>query len=373
MFPFTINGLYQRFDLQAVAFDETLGNMKEEQTVVNELADFCSIRSVLLVIVTMLLLAIVVVMVPGQQLGVSWASLGMIAMFLQWLGLLSLAVLCMISPLLKRINMLSGAILTFVLIQLVTAGVSEVTYQITHYYAELANLRTEHHELFLFRNVLISMIISGVALRYMYLQRQLQLRIEAENQAQIQALQARIRPHFLFNSMNTIAALTHVDAALAEKAVLDLSQIYRASLKADDNMTTLADEIELTRHYLEVEKLRLHDRLTVDWQVDEAALGIQLPSLMIQPLVENAVYHGIEPLANGGTITILVQLQDRLHIVITNPLPSKDDITQQQGNRMALTNICQRLNIAYGKQASLNSTQDETEYRVTIDIPMVAK
>ena len=342
--------------------------MKEEQPAINELADFCSIRSVLLVIVTMVLLAIVVLMVPGQQLGVSWASLGMIAMFLQWLGLLSLGVLCLISPLLKRVSMLSGAVLTFVLIQLVTVGVSEVTYQITHYYAVLANLRMEDHELFLLRNLMISMIISGVALRYMYLQRQLQLRIEAENQAQIQALQARIRPHFLFNSMNTIAALT-----LAEKAVLDLSQIYRASLKADDRMTTLADEIQLTRHYLEVEKLRLHDRLTVDWQVDETALSMQLPSLMIQPLVENAVYHGIEPRTDGGTINIRIQQRDKLHIVITNPLPSKDDITQQQGNRMAIRNICQRLNIAYGKQASLDSTQDDREYRVTIDIPVESK
>jgi len=214
------------------------------------------------------------------------------------------------------------------------------------------------------------MIISGVALRYMYLQRQLQVRIAAENQAQIQALQARIRPHFLFNSMNTIAALTHVDAYAAEKAVLDLSEIYRATLKADDSMTTLADEVALTKHYLEVEALRLHERLTVDWSIDEEALQFKLPSLMIQPLVENAVYHGIEPRADGGVVRISIERDDKLRITITNPLPSKNDDTQQRGNQVAIKNISDRLKITYGGQAALKSTQDDSEYRVVIVLPI---
>ncbi|MCW8963876.1 MAG: histidine kinase [Gammaproteobacteria bacterium] len=318
----------------------------------------------------MCLLAMVMLLMPGQRMIVSWASLGMLAMFLQWLGLLSLTVLCVLSPLLRRMGILSGSILTFASIQLVTLVVSEAAYQLTQYYATLAYMAPQQHSLFLMRNLAISVIISGIALRYMYLQRQLQVRIEAENQAKIQALQARIRPHFLFNSMNTIAALTHVDAYAAEKAILDLSEIYRATLNADDAMTTLAEEVALTRHYLEVEKLRLRERLSVDWQIDEDALQARLPSLVIQPLVENAVYHGIEPRPDGGTVNIQICHNDKLHITITNPLPSRGDDTVRRGNQMAIRNICERLRIAFGKQAALKSSQDESEYHVAIEIPV---
>jgi len=170
--------------------------------------------------------------------------------------------------------------------------------------------------------------------------------------------------------MNTIAALTHVDAYAAEKAILDLSEIYRATLNADDAMTTLAQEIALTRHYLEVEKLRLNERLTVDWRIDEDALQATLPSLVMQPLVENAVYHGIEPRTDGGTVYIEIRHKDKLRITITNPLPSRNDDTVRRGNQMAIKNIRERLEIAFGKQASLKSSQDESEYHVTIEIPV---
>jgi len=336
----------------------------------NLLADYCSIRAVALVAVIMVLLAIVMLLVPGQNMIASWESLGVLAMFLQWLGLLSLAVLCVLSRWLKHLTMPVGAGLTFVAIQLVTLGVSEFAFQLTKHYSILSFLTPDQHGLFLLRNLAISIIISGVALRYMYLQRQLQMRIAAENEARVQALQARIRPHFLFNSMNTIAALTHVDAAAAEKAVLDLSEIYRATLNADDTMTTLADEVALTKYYLEVEQLRLHERLAVDWQIDERAMDMKLPSLMIEPLVENAVYHGIEPRVKGGMVKITIQLNNKLVIIITNPLPSKDDDTQRRGNQMAISNISERLRISYGKQASLKSSQDDNEYRVSIEIPV---
>jgi two-component system sensor histidine kinase AlgZ len=344
--------------------------MNKRRETNNLLADYCSIRTVLFVVVIMVLLAIVMLLVPGQNMTASWESLGVLVMFLQWLGLLSLALLCAISPWLKRLSMPAGAGLTFVLVQLVTLGVSELAFQLTLYHAALSFLTPEQHELFLLRNMAISIIISGIALHYMYLQRQLQVRIEAENEARIQALQARIRPHFLFNSMNTIAALTQVDADAAEKAVLDLSEIFRATLNADDSMTTLADEVALTKYYLEVEQLRLHERLAVDWQIDENALAAKLPSLIIQPLVENAVYHGIEPRADGGIVKIIIQQADKLRISITNPLPSKGDDTQRRGNQVAIRNICERLRISYGKQAVLESSQDDSEYCVTIEMPV---
>ena len=324
----------------------------------------------LLVVVIMALLALVLLLVPGQGLTASWTSLGMMAMFLQWIGLLSLMLLCLSSPMLKRVSLPLGSALTFALIQLVTFVVSELTFQVTQNYGVLGDMVSENHTLYLLRNLALSIIISGVALRYLYIQRQLRIRIETENQAKIQALQARIRPHFLFNSMNTIAALVHDDADAAEKVILDLSEIYRATLKADDALTTLADEVALTRAYLEVEKLRLNERLSVDWNIQEAALSVALPGLLIQPLVENAVYHGIEPRAAGGTVSIDIKQDKKLRISIKNPLPRSGDETQQRGNQIAIKNIRERLHITYGKQAMLQSSQDENEYRVYIEIPV---
>lgn len=338
----------------------------------NLLADFCGLRSVILIAVIMMLLAIVMLLVPGQGLTATWESLGMLAMFLQWLGMTSLVVLCILTPWLRHLSMPVSSMIVFAVIQLMTLAVSELAYQLTVNLEALYYLQPDRHGLFLLRNVAISIIISGIALRYMYLQKQLQMRTMAENQARIQALQARIRPHFLFNSMNTIAALTHVDADAAEKAVLDLSEIYRAILNADDAMTTLGEEVSLTRYYLEIERLRLHDRLTINWQVDESLMSLRLPALVIQPLVENAVYHGIERRTDGGSITIEIRQDDKLHINITNPLPGRDDDTQRQGNQLAIGNIRERLQLAYGAGATLESSQDEVDYLVSITLPVMA-
>ena len=344
--------------------------MREQPKTNNLLADFCSARAVLLVMITMALLAVVIVLLLGQEMIAFWVSLGMLTMFLQWVGLLSLATLCALSPLLKRMDIALSSVLVFVLIQLITLGVSEATYLLIRQYIAIMSIAPEQHGYFLMRNVVISMIISGVALRYMFLQRQLQIKIKVEDEAKIQILQARIRPHFLFNSMNSIATLTHVDADAAEKAILDLSEIYRATLNADDSMTTLADEIALTRHYLEIEKLRLHERLVVNWQIDESALLARLPSLIIQPLVENAVYYGIEPCVNGGIVHIQISRSDRLSILVSSPLPGKYDDMVKQGNQMAIGNIRERLKIVFGKQATLKSSQDGGKYHVMIEIPV---
>ena len=122
----------------------------------------------------------------------------------------------------------------------------------------------------------------------------------------LQALQARIRPHFLFNSMNTIASLTHDQPDLAEQAIENLSDLFRASLAAEASIS-LQQELELTRSYIDLESLRLGERLEVNWHLPEREPSLNLPALTLQPLVENAIYHGIEPLSSGGSIDILIE------------------------------------------------------------------
>lgn len=343
--------------------------MTQRHNDTNLLADFCSAHALLVVTASMVLLAIIMLLVPGKQLTATFGSLGILAMFLQWLGIISLATLCALTPLLRRLSLAVNAVVTFVVIQLMTLLVSEAAFQLTHYYAFLADLMPAGHIDFLMRNTAISLIISGVVLRYMYLQRQLQIRTAAENQAHIQALQAKIRPHFLFNSMNTIAALTHINADEAEQAVISLSEIYRATLQSDRTLTTLENEIELTRHYLAVEQLRFGNRLQINWQIDEATLQNSIPCLTIQPLVENAVYHGIEPRTDGGTIEIHTHKTHCVEIIIRNPLADQSNITPQHGNQVALKNIRERLNIAYGNKTSLVSSQSDSHYQVILRLP----
>ena len=336
------------------------------------LIDYCSARTVTLVSVIMVLLAIVMLLVPGQSIHASWGSLGLLVILLQWLGLSSLAVLCVLSSKLKSLSLVSSTIVAFIIIQVMTLLVSEIAYQLTYYYVSLWPMTPKRHDLFLLRNLAISVIISGVTLRYMYMQRLLQRQLEAKNEARIQALQARIHPHFLFNSMNTIAALLHINADAAEKAVISLSAMYRAALESGTDMVSLATELELTRHYLSVEGLRLNERLKVDWEIDPQALQAKIPSLVIQPLVENAVYHGIEPCLVGGEIRIKVEQKEAVKISISNPLPSEEDGASQPGNQLALKNIRDRLAIAYGRRASLRSFHQGDIYRVELEIPLSA-
>lgn len=343
--------------------------MVSEDKKINLPADFCSSRSVLLVIASMVLLAAVMLLAPGRNLTINPELLGMQAMFLQWLGLTCLAILCLLNRWLKNLSLLKSTLIIFVVIQLVTLAVSEFAFQLTLMLPGLQNLRPGQHDLFLLRNVVISMITSSVVLWVMYLLQQLQIHIEAESQARIRALQARIRPHLLFNSMNTIAALTQIDADAAEQAILDLSEIYRVSLKSGDSTTTLKKEIDLTRHYLAVEKLRLGGRLQILWDIDDSVLSTSIPALTIQPLVENAVYHGIEPRSDGGWISISALLDGEVKITITNPLPTRDDDTLRRGNQMAIANISERLGIMYGSRADLQSSQDTESYCVVLTLP----
>ena len=141
-------------------------------------------------------------------------------------------------------------------------------------------------------------------LRYNYIQRSLHTREESELHARIQALQSRIRPHFLFNSMNIIASLIPVDPDVAETVVEDLSELFRASLQEEGSEVSIEEELALCRRYTRIEYLRLGERLNIEWQIEDAVESVKIPLLTLQPLLENAIYHGIQPMPEGGTITV---------------------------------------------------------------------
>jgi len=219
------------------------------------------------------------------------------------------------------------------------------------------------------RNLSIALILVGIALRYFYLHYESELRLQVQARARLQALQARIRPHFLFNSMNTIASLTHDQPDLAERAIENLADLFRASLAAESSIA-LQQELELTRSYIALEALRLGDRLEVNWRMPEREPSLELPALTLQPLVENAIYHGIEPLAGGGSIDINIEPVGRnIEISISNQLQSRQ-AQQREGNSMALENIRERLALAFEGAASMELLETETRYTVKLIIPM---
>ena len=204
----------------------------------------------------------------------------------------------------------------------------------------------DHHAGFLLRTFAISAIVIALGMRYLYISSEWRRSIVLEAQARISALQALIRPHFLFNSMNTIASLTRSDPARAEEAVEDLSDLLRANLGKSGERSSLKQEIETATTYQRIEKLRLGDRLTVRWDIEALPMQAQIPSLTIQPLLENAIYHGIELLADGGEVTVSGEADgEQLRIRISNPV-AVGKKRSTGGNNMALSNIRQRFELA---------------------------
>jgi two-component system sensor histidine kinase AlgZ len=209
-------------------------------------------------------------------------------------------------------------------------------------------------------------LVTGFLLSYFFLRNR--AFSPALSEARLQALQARIRPHFLFNSLNAVLSLIRTDARRAETALEDLAELYRMLMADTRTLTSLAEELELVRQYLNLEQLRLGDRLNVEWRVESAPRDARVPPLLLQPLVENAVYHGIEPSLEPGTIEIAIYLNgDRLHVRLTNPY--HPDYQHRQGNRIALANIRERMQLHFDVEAEMESGVVGNHYEIHMQMP----
>ena len=197
----------------------------------------------------------------------------------------------------------------------------------------------------------------------MLVQKQLELR------SRLDSLRAKIRPHFLFNTLNSIASLIASRPEEAERAVEDLSELLRFSLQENQRATLVADEQRLCELYLAIEQMRLGDRLEVVWEVDPRVRDKPMPSLILQPLVENAVYHGVAQMEGGGRILVSIQQSGNvLQVVVENPAPVKSARTE--GHKIALENIRQRLQVLYGGQGRLQTEHADGFFRVELSYPL---
>ncbi|MDR0588757.1 MAG: histidine kinase [Burkholderiales bacterium] len=191
----------------------------------------------------------------------------------------------------------------------------------------------------------------------------------ALTEAKLQALQARIRPHFLFNSINAVMSIIRYDPKQAESALQDLADLFRTLMRDNLDLVPLASEIKLCRQYLGIEKLRLGDRLNVEWAQKAMPEDALIPPLIIQPLIENAVHHGIESSPKGGTVSINIYLiRGELRAVVKNPYNPRAR-EHKSGNKIALDNIRARLALHYDAEARLESVIVNEYYEVRIRLP----
>lgn len=187
-------------------------------------------------------------------------------------------------------------------------------------------------------------------------------------EARLLALTARIRPHFLYNSLNAVLGVMRRDPKRAETALEELSELFRVLMKENRELVPLSDEIGLARQYLELERLRLGERLHIDWQIEACPPDMLMPPLMLQPLLENAVYYGIEPSETPATVTVSISTQGkRVRVAIANPLHAS---MPSHGNQMALANIRERLMLFYDLEADLSVQELNNCYTVTVELPL---
>ena len=354
------------------------------------LPDFCSIGAVFAVVVAGELLAIVLTLAPGDRMRDGFSALALNSLFVQWAGLGSCALLCFLRPGLRRLGNVAASAVASLLILGLTAAVSEAAYWLvlprlappglapvwefvqgpSGLGAPAPRPLLPPHADFLLRNLGIAAVVTLVVLRYFYVQHQWIARMRSEAQARIQALQSRIRPHFLFNSMNTIASLARSEPALAEQVTEDLAALFRVSLADASVSGTLEQELELCRQYLRIEAQRLGERLRCEVDVDGVPGNAELPSLTLQPLLENAVYHGVEPAPEGGRVLLGARCDGaRVSVWVENTVAAGGARRQRDGNAMALDNVRQRVEAFFSGEARVRVEPGEKRFRVELDFP----
>jgi two-component system sensor histidine kinase AlgZ len=337
------------------------------------LPDFCAGPALVAIIFIVLLIAVVIALARQDQLIVLWLDLARAGLFLLWIGLGCAAALCLLRARLESMPTMQAATLAIGAIVAVVTTVSLITVWFGRSGAlaslNVLSLFPVNPWRFMLTNALIGAILGALVLRYFYVIGEWERNLELQSQARVHALQARIRPHFLYNSMNTIAALTRSNPAQAEEAVQDLADLFRASLGERQTSISLREELEITRTYQRIEALRLGERLRIHWDVDSLPLDAQVPGLVLQPLLENAIYHGIEPRRDGGIVSVSGHIDgDMIEITVRNPVPEQGD-AERNGNRMALANIRERLELLFPGRATVDARAIDTEYVVQLRFP----
>ncbi len=333
------------------------------------LPDFCRGEMVINVVVLAEFLAIVATVITPPLTASVFQDLFYISLFLQWIALTSIGVLCVARPFLNRLGERRAVLMAYLLLLCVTWLVSEFALWVMAATYIIESARPPWYAYFHGQNLTVSAIISALALRYFVARHQLRQKTLAEERARATILKYRIRPHFLFNSMNIIASLTRRAPVRAETALEDIADLFRLMLDDTKDMMPIHNEMKIARKYLKLEKLRLEDRLNANWQTESLTRTAKTPALMLQLLLENAIHHGIEPLEKGGNIDIRLWIDDgRLHISVSSPYAELSEAARRDGET-ALNNIRLRLHDLYADTATFSIERDDRSMTVHISHP----
>ena len=336
------------------------------------LPNFCTGEVVFNVVVVAEMLAIVInLIIPRDFLGTSaFQDLILISLFIQWVALAGTAVLCYTRKYLNRLPNLRALGMAYLLLLLTTFVISECAVLLLWAIGRIDTPQPAWYVSFNILTLTISAIINGLLLRLFLAKHELTQRTLSEARAKLQALQSRIRPHFVFNSMNIIAALTRSAPDKAEAAIEDMVDLFRMMLSQDEMLVPVKNEIDVAKKYLALESLRLDNRLTVNWDIGKFPRKAVMPVLTLQPLLENAIRHGIEELAGGGVVNVrLWEENDQIYIRVDNPLPKTRSKQAQSTPGQSLDNIRQRFQSHYGELASLQSVEEDGRFIVTVVLP----
>ena len=326
------------------------------------LPNICSPRAVFLLVVIAELFVLVLVLAWTGSGTFDWNRLALTSLFVQWIVLVSAAIICSLRPLIYSASpavitatCLSVCLAVTSLFTLISIWVMGSLFLSTHNLGVPVSFWQEQGGQLL-RNNIIALIMGTMVLRYFFLQKEVLRQQQAELNSRIQSLHSRIQPHFLFNSMNTIASLIASRPQVAEQVVEDLADLFRASLDKATILISVKEEIVLAKQYLNIESLRFGDRLKTFWEIGEFSSDAVIPRLCLQPILENAICHGIQPDPQGGEVHIAIHSEKQvITLTVRNTLPDPSVDNSSHGNKIALKNITDRLQVLYGDEAGLQT------------------
>lgn len=333
------------------------------------LPELCTPPQTLTLIVIAALVALALA-VASAGAGRFWDTLGRLALLCEFLTLASGAGVCLLRRPLARYGTAPAMLGLFLVLVLLAWGVAEGAWSLLRAYGESAPLAGPWAQaVWVGRIVLVAAIVDAMLLRYFYVSAAWRENVRREAASRLEALTTRVRPHFLFNTLNTAAALVREQPGAAEQTLENLAELFRASLGDRDSRVPLAEELDITERYLEIEALRLGERLRLDWSVDEDTRRALVPPLLLQTLVENAVTHGIEPLAGGGTLKIAAWRETgSLRLRVANP---REGAGGEGRHGIGLAGARARLQLAFGGEAALDIAETGDAFEVGVRCPWV--
>lgn len=315
------------------------------------LPNFCRGPIVLNVILVAQFLAVAITALIPPLTERVFLDIFLVSLFVQWIALTSICVLCLAGPFLNNLPERRALLMAYLLLLCVTWLVGECALWLLAQYEIISSARPTWYAYFHIQNLTVSAIINALVLRYLMARHQLQLQTRSVERARAEILRQKIRPHFLFNSMNIIASLTRRAPARAESAIEDMSDLFRVMVDDDDDLSPIHNDISIARKYLKLERLRLERRLKVSWKTQGLPRSARTPVLTLQLLLEHVVHNVVEQMSDTGEIRVTVEFHDNNELVIELAAPYPEDTPPDMIDAAGLENVQLRLNDHYGDRA----------------------